>query len=213
MALTLYFHPLSSYCQKVLIALYENATPFEPVQIDLGDPVSRAKLTAHWPIGKFPVLVDDGWVVPESSIIIEYLDQKYPGPVRFIPADADLARQMRLRDRFFDCYIDDQLGRIAADRMRAAGQHDVLSVERAQATITAALDLVDKDMASKTWAMGETFTMADCAAAPALFYADMVAPFGATHPLAMAYLKRLMARPSFARALREAEPYLHLVPQ
>jgi len=213
MALALYFHPLSSYCQKVLMALYENATPFEPVPIDLGDPVSRARLTAHWPIGKFPVLVDGDWVVPESSIIIEYLDQKYPGPVRFIPADPDVARQMRLRDRFFDCYIDDQLGRIAGLRLRPEGQKDPRGITEAQTRIETALDLVDKDMATKAWAMGETFTMADCAAAPALFYANMVIPFGQTHPHAMAYLKRLMARPSYARALREAEPYLHLVPQ
>ena len=211
MALTLYFHPLSSYCQKVLMALYENNTPFEPVQIDLSDPVSRATLTAHWPIGKMPVLVDSDWVVPESSIIIEYLDMKYPGRTRFIPADPDLARQMRLRDRFSDCYIDDHLGRIAAARMRPNGP-DAIAVESSKAMIATALAVVESDMAAKTWAMGETFTMADCAAAPALFYADMVVPFAATHPHAMAYLKRLMARRSYARALREAAPYLHLVP-
>ena len=118
-----------------------------------------------------------------------------------------------MRDRFFDCYIDDQLGRIAALRLRPEGQKDPCGIAEPQARIETALAMVESDMASKTWAMGDVFTMADCAAAPALFYADMVAPFGATHPNAMAYLKRLMARPSYARVLREAEPYLHLVPQ
>ena len=213
MALTLYFHPLSSYCQKVLIALYENATPFEPLQIDLGDPASRAKLTAHWPIGKFPVLTDGDHVVPESSIIIEYLDAKYPGPTRFIPSDPDLARQTRLKDRFYDCHIDDQLGRIATLRLRPEGHRDPRGMVEARARIETALAMVEKDMADKTCAMGDTFTLADCAAAPALFYADMVAPFAATHPNATAYLERLKARPSYARALAEAAPYLHMVPK
>lgn len=211
MALQLLFHPLSSYCQKVLIALYEKGTPFEPVKIDLSDPASRAKLTTHWPIGKFPLLLDGEAVIPESSIIIEYLDQKYPGATRFVPADAEAARAVRLKDRFFDCYIDDPLGRIAGARMR--DPRDAVGEAQGKSLIATALAITEKDMAGKTWAAGESFSLADCAAAPALFYADMIQPFAGTHPNAAAYLARLKARPSFARALHEAEPYLHMVPK
>jgi glutathione S-transferase len=211
MALTLYYHPLSSFCQKALIALYENATPFEPAEIDLRDPASRAKLTALWPIGKFPLLTDGDRVVPESSIIVEYLDQNYPGPTRFIPADPQVARQVRMRDRFFDFYIDDVMGKIVADRWRPQGQSDPYGVDQARTRLETALKMVDDDMASKTWAMGEDFSLADCAAAPALFYANMVAPFEARLPHAAAYLKRLSERPSFARCLAEAKPYLGMM--
>jgi glutathione S-transferase len=213
MALTLYYHPLSSYCQKALIALYENATPFTPLQIDLREPQSRAQLTDIWPIGKFPVLKDGDWVVPESSIIIEYLDHNYPGPVRLIPSDPHLARQVRMRDRFFDFYVNDTMGKIVADRMRPEGKEDPFGADQARTKLEVALKMVDDAMASKTWAMGEAFTMADCAAAPALFYADMVAPFEARLPNAAAYLKRLSQRPSFARCLAEAKPYLDMVPK
>ena len=107
MSLLLYCHPLSSFCQKALIALYENDTPFTPNKVDLGNPAERAALLKLWPIGKFPVLGDDarGQTVPESSVIIEYLDRHYPGPTRFIPADPELALQTRLRDRFYDLYV------------------------------------------------------------------------------------------------------------
>ena len=207
MALALYYHPLSSYCQKVLIALYENDTAFEKVPIDLGDPESRARLTALWPIGKFPVLADGDKVVPESSIIIDYLDQHYPGPTRFIPADREAARQVRFVERLYDCHINDALGRIAAARLRP--DRDTVTIERALALIGTALDIIEKDPAMRR----DGFTLADCAAAPALFYADMVAPFAATRPKTAAYLATLKARPSFARVLAEAAPYLHLVPR
>ncbi len=215
MTLKLYYHPLSSFCMKVLTALYENGTPFEPVLVDFGDPVSAAKFKAIWPIGKFPVLHDDArdWTVPESSIIIEYLAQHYPGRTALLPADADLARRTRMADRFFDLYVHVPMQKIVGDRLRPEGRHDPHGVEEARAMLKISLGLVEEDMAGKTWAMGEDFTMADCAASPALFYADMVAPFGATHPRAAAYLARLKARPSFARALKEAEPYMHMVPQ
>ena len=209
MSLTLYFHPLSSYCQKALIALYENDTPFTPLIIDLGDPASRAKLTALWPIGKFPLLRDDARdrTVPESSIIIEYLAQHYPGRSALVPADLDLARQTRMRDRFFDLYVSEPMSKIVADRLRPAGQKDTLGVEQARARLTTAYDIVEQDMATKIWAMGDTFTMADCAAAPALWYANVVMPFGDTHKHVTAYLGRLTHRPSFARAVEEAHPY------
>ncbi len=178
-ALTLFYHPLSSFCHKVLIALYENATPFTPHLVNLGDPAANAAFKAIWPIGRFPVVRDAArdQLVPETSIIIEYLDQHYPGPTRFIPEDADDARQMRLRDRFFDLYVNDQMGKIVADRLRPAGQKDSLGVDRARGLLRTALDMLDGDMATRTWAAGEAFTMADCAAAPALQFADLVMPF------------------------------------
>lgn len=215
MSLHLYYHPLSSFCQKALIALYENDTPFEREQIDLFDAGSRAKLVALWPPAKFPVLHDEGhdWVVPESSIIIEYLQQHYPGAVRFIPDDPDLARQVRMRDRFYDLQINAQVGKIVTDRLRPEGANDRHGVEQARAAIQTAYAMIEQDMADKTWAMGDQFTMADCAAAPALFYAAMVVPLEAGYPNVSAYRERLMARPSYARALREAEPYLANMPK
>jgi glutathione S-transferase len=215
MSLNLYFHPLSSFCQKVLIALYENETPFEPHIVDLSDPIATAEFKKVWPIGKFPVLRDDAMdrTVPESSIIIEYLDRHYPGGTRFLPADPDLARQTRMRDRFFDLYLQLPMQKIVGDRIRPPGKSDPFGVEQAKAQLQTALGMVDGDMATKTWAMGDAFGMADCAAAPALYYANLVTPFGTTHENAAAYLDRLMRRPSFARAVKEAEPYRKLFPQ
>jgi glutathione S-transferase len=215
MALQLYFHPLSSFSQKVLIALYENDTPFEPHIVHFGEEASRKAFFELWPIGKIPVLNDTArdWFVPETSIIIEYLDQHYPGKTRFIPADADIAREMRLRDRFFDSYVNVPMQKIVTDRLRPAGQHDMFGVDEARRLLSTALELIDEAMGSKEWAAGGAFSMADCAAAPALWYTNEVQPFAEKHPNAHAYLKRLMARPSFARALREAEPFLQYFPR
>ena len=213
--LQLYFHPLSSFCQKVLIALYENGTPFEKVFIDLGKPEDRQRLIDVWPMAKFPVLVDGArdWMVPESSIIIEYLDQHFPGPVRFIPADPDAARQMRMRDRFFDLHVMAHVQTVVFDRLRPLERRDPVGVEQAFKQLATALSMTERDMSSgKAWATGETFTMADCAASPALFYADMLAPFGPELSHTKAYLKRLISRPAYARALAEAKPYLGNVP-
>jgi glutathione S-transferase len=215
MSLTLYFHPLSSFCQKVLIALYENHTPFEPRIVNLFEETSRAAFQKIWPIGKFPVLRDEkrDRTIPESSIIIEYLQQHYPGKTRFVPDDADLARQTRFQDRFFDLQVNVPMQKIVTDRLWPAGKNDSYGVERAKASLQTAIGLIDCGMATKKWAMGEDFTMADCAAAPALFFANKVMPFGDTHSNTAAYLSRLMQRPSFARAVKEAEPYLTLVPK
>jgi glutathione S-transferase len=211
MALTLYFHPLSSYCQKVLMALYENATPFTPQQIELREPDSRAKLAAVWPICKFPVLTDGDWTVPESSIIIEYLQRHHPGPVKFLPDDPDLARRTRMFDRFYDLHVNDHMAKIVSDRWRPEGKNDPFGVEQAKEKLKTALGMVEEDMAKKTWAMGEEFSLADCAAAPALFYTNMVMEFRGSHPNAARYLGRLTARPSYARVLKEAEPYFELM--
>lgn len=215
MSLKLYFHPLASFCWKALIALYENHTPFEPHIVDLADPASRADFLEVWPIGKFPVLRDDARdrTIPESSIIIEYLAQHHPGKTELVPTDADLARQTRFRDRFYDLYVHEPMQKIVTDKLRPAGRHDAHGVEAAKTQLGVALGMVDQDMAAKSWAMGDAFGMADCAAAPALFYADKVMPFGDTHKNAAAYLARLMQRPAFARVLEEAQPYFKLFPQ
>jgi glutathione S-transferase len=213
--LTLYYHPFAAFCQKVLIALYENGTPFTPQLIDLGDPGQRAELQALWPVTRFPVLRDEarGRTVPESSIIIEYLGQHYPGPVRLLPEDPEQALAVRLVDRFFDHYVAETMQKIVTDRLRPQGQGDALGVEAARALLATAYGIAERDLAERTWAVGEDFTLADCAAAPALFYADWVQPIGASHPQLARYLARLLERPSVARVVEEARPYRHLFPK
>jgi glutathione S-transferase len=215
MSLTLYFHPLASYCWKVLIALYESETPFATRQIDLTEPEERAELERLWPVAKFPVLRDETrrQVVPESTIIIEYLALHYPGKARLLPADPDQARETRLRDRFYDNYVHEPMQRIVADRLRAKEQRDALGVEQAHAKFELSYAMIEAEMATRTWAMGDEFTLADCSASPALYYANRVHPFGPTHPNVARYLARLMERPSFARVLREAEPYFAMFPE
>jgi glutathione S-transferase len=214
MSLTLHFHPLASYCHKALIALYENDTPFTPNLVNLGDEHERAALLKLWPIGKFPVLCDDArdQTVPESTVIIEYLDRNYPGRTRFIPAEVDLALQTRLRDRFYDLYVHEPMQRIVGDRLRAQGNKDPQGVEEARARLRTAYRMIDQEMAPRTWAVGDDFGLADCAAAPALFYANEVLPFEGHTNLA-AYFDRLKGRPSYARVLKEAEPYFAMFPR
>lgn len=215
MSLKLYFHPFSSFCQKALVALYENDTPFEPHIVDLSNEASRAAFKKIWPIGKFPVLRDDArdQTIPEGSIIIEYLAQHYPGKTQLVPADADLAWQTRMRDRFYDLYVNEPMGKVVTDKLRPVGNNDPHGVEQAKAMLKTAYGMIDQEMGTKTWAMGDAFSMADCAAAPAMFYANLVMPFGDTHKNTAAYLGRLMERPSFARAIEEAQPYLALFPK
>jgi glutathione S-transferase len=215
MTLRLYFHPLSSFSQKVLIALYENDTPFEPEILGAGDTAAIEALKKIWPLGKFPVLRDEerDWTVPETSIIIEYLAQHYPGKSELVPRDPDLARQMRLRDRFFDLHVNVPMQKIFTDRLRPAGKNDAYGVDQAKEALAVAYGIVDNAMAAKTWAIGDSFTMADCAAAPSLNYAGMALPFGDGRPHLSAYLARLKERPSFARALHEAEAYFSLLPK
>jgi glutathione S-transferase len=214
MSLTLHFHPLSSFCWKALMALYENDTPFTPNVVNLGNAAERNALLKLWPIGKFPVLRDDAQdrTIPESSIIIEYLDNQYPGRTRFIPADVKAALQTRLRDRFYDLYVHLPMQKVVGDRLRPEGAKDPHGVEEAKARIQSCYGMIDKEVADKSWAMGEAFTLADCAAAPALFYGNKVVPFGDSYKNVTAYFERLKARPSFARVLREAEPYFAMFP-
>jgi glutathione S-transferase len=207
--LKLYYHPLSSFCWKATIALYENDTPFEKVVVHLNEEESRAAFLEIWPIGQFPVIKDEArdWLVPESSIIIEYLDQHYPGRTRFIPADPDKARQVRMRDRFFDMHVQVPMQHIMDDRRRKAEDKDRILVEKMRRRITTALGMIENDV-GPGWAMGDDFTLADIAAMPALFYADLAIGFGDSYPEAKAYLGRLKERPSVARTLREAAPFL-----
>src|ERR1700730_10252605 len=163
MSLELYFHPLSSFCQKVLMALYENETPFVPHSVDLFDPVAAAEFKKIWPIGKFPVLRDNAKdrTVPESSIIIEYLAQHYPGKTQLVPTDADLARETRMRDRFYDLYVNVPTGEIVTDRLRPAGKNDAHGVEEARRLLQTAYGMIEQEMGAKTWAIGDAFSMAD----------------------------------------------------
>jgi glutathione S-transferase len=215
MSLKLYFHPFSSFCQKVLVALYENETRFEPHIVDLADETSSAEFKKLWPIGRFPVLRDDARnrTIPESSIIIEYLTQQYPGKTKLLPADAELAWQTRLRDRFYDLYVNVPMQKVVTDRLRPAGKGDPYGVEQAKTQLRTAYDIIDREMATNVWATGNAFSMADCAAAPAMYYANLVLPFGDTHEHVAAYLGRLMDRPSFARAIEEAKPYREFFPK
>jgi glutathione S-transferase len=214
--LELHYHPLSSYCMKALVALYENDTPFEPRLLDLANEAARAAFIKVWPIGKMPVLRDRARdrVVVESSIIIEYLAQHYPGRTELVPADPDLSREARMRDRFYDLYVMTPMQKIVTDGLRPAGKRDPHGVEQADTTLVTAYGMIEAQLATKpsTWAMGEAFTIADCAAAPSLFYAGKVVAFGDAHPAVAAYLARLTERPSFARVLAEAEPYFASFP-
>jgi glutathione S-transferase len=214
MSLKLYSHPLSSFCQKALIALYENDTPFAPQMVDLMSEEGRSEYLKLWPIGKMPVLRDEARnrTVAETSIIIEYLQRFYPGRTIFVPDDAEQGLQVRLRDRFFDLYVNDPMQKIVGDKLRAAGQNDPTGVGQAKSLLDVSYGLLDKELASKTWACGDAFSLADCAAAPALFYAEKVLPFRDRHGNLAAYFDRLLQRPSYARALREAEPYMKLFP-
>ena len=215
MALKLYFHPFSSYCQKVLTALYENDTPFTPHVVDLMDQDQAATFKAMWPVAKFPVLVDEdaGLTIPESTIIIEYLAQRYPGSTALLPADPDRAREARFRDRFFDLHVHEHVQKIVFDRLRPPGSNDPFGVALAKDKLKLAYAMLDELLATRTWAAGDDFTIADCAASPSLFYANMLVPFEDEHKTLAAYFARLNARPSFARVLREAQPFLDLFPK
>lgn len=209
MSLTLYYHPLASFCHKVLIALYEAELPFDGRIIDLANLDSKAELLEKWPVGKFPVLHDDERrrTVPETSIIIEYLSQHFPSAASLVPEDHDTALDVRLWDRFFDCYVSVPMQRVVAERLRPEGAKDPFGLDDAKATLTMAYDVLERHLDGRTWAAGASFTLADCSAAPALFYADIVHPFRDTHPRTVAYFERLLERPSFARVLDEARPY------
>lgn len=212
MSLKLYAHPFSSYCQKALIALYENGTPFEFRLLAHDNPQIMAEFVELWPIKRFPVLVDGGHTVMEASIIIEYLGLHYPGPVALLPADARAALEVRGMDRFFDNYISTPQQKVVFDSLRPEAERDKRGVAEARAMLDTAYAWLDRTMADREWAAGGAFSLADCAAAPALFYADWTHPIDARFARVRAYRERLLARPSFARAVDEARPYRPLFP-
>lgn len=212
MAPTLYAHPFSSYCQKVLIALYENETPFAFRMLGPGHEREIEEQRALWPLGKFPVLADDGRAVVEATIIIEYLGIHHPGPVELLPREPDAALEVRMMDRVFDNYVMAPMQRIVADFIRSPGDRDPHGVEEAHSLLSTSYAWLEGVMREREWAAGAGFSLADCAAAPSLFYADWVHPIEESCPSLRDYRARLLKRPSFARAVEEARPYRALFP-
>lgn len=214
MALTVFLHPLASFCHKVLIALYENGTDFSAETVDFGEPGSAAAHIERWPVGKIPVLHDGARdrTVPETSIIIEYLQQHYPGPLRLLPDDPEARLEARLWDRFFDLHVSVPMQKIVTDRIRPKDGGDPLGVAEARATLDTAYMMIEARLAAGPWAVGEDFTIADCAAAPGLFFASIVHPFGDGLANTSGYFERLLARPSVRRVLAEAQPWFAMFP-
>jgi glutathione S-transferase len=211
MTLTLYAHPFSSYCQKVLIALYENATPFT-YRVLGEDPEAGAAWGSLWPMKRMPVLVDGDRTVLESSTIIEYLDLAYSGPVRLIPESPDVALDVRMWDRIFDNYVMTPMQKIVLDHLRPDGDRDPYGVQQARDMLATACRWIDGALSGKDWAAGNAFSLADCAAAPSLFHADWVHEIGPGFANLRAYRARLLARPSIARCVDEARPYRKFFP-
>lgn len=202
---TLYYHPLASFCWKALIALYETGMEFERVIVDFGDPASAAAFKAIWPMAKMPALKDGDRVIAESTIVIEHVDALASGGL--LPAHEPDRLDARFWDRVFDHYVEHPMQKIVLDALRPAGGRDPFGVDQARAQLREAYGFIDKRMRDRQWCVGETFSIAECSACPALFYANTVEPIGAEHEALLAYLERLEARPSFVRVLREAEPY------
>lgn len=212
MPLTLHYHPLSSYCWKVLIALYENGAPFEARLVNLGDPAARATYAGLWPTAKIPLLVDGERVVPETSIQIEYLDRRHPGRVQLLPDDFEAQLDVRLWDRVFDLHVMTPMQRFIGQQLRPEAERDAATLTSTVYDLGMAYDLIESRLGERTWAAGESFTMADCAAAPALFYAAIVRPFSPGHTKLSAYFERLLARPSVWRCIVEARPVFQYYP-
>lgn len=214
MTLHLYCHPFSSFCMKTLMALYEKDVAFESHIVDLSNDRQRGELLALWPYGKFPVLHDSdtGITMAESSMIIEFADAA--SGARLVPADPAASRGVRLWDRILDNYLHVPMQKVVTDRLRPAGQSDATGVDDARNTLAITYRMLDRALAAGgPWLFGDLFTLADCAAAPPLFYAERVAPFRAGHPNLAGYFARLLERPSFKRCLDEARSYRHFFPE
>lgn len=217
MALTLHYHPLSSHCHRVLIALYELDAPFQPRLLNLGDPQQRKDFLALWPTGKMPLLQDGGHVVPETTVIVEYLSRHHaPMGQTLLPADADEALEVRLMDRLIDLYVMHPMQAIVADRLRDEAVRDPIAVAKARETLAMAYGLLEQrlgqDGAERAWIAGPQFSLADCTAAPSLFYATTLVPLAPEQTRLAAYFERLLARPSVARVLEEARPFFQYYP-
>jgi glutathione S-transferase len=212
-ALVLHYHPLSSYCHKLLIALDELGIEVDKRLLNLGDPAERSAFLALWPTGKMPLLMDQGRPVPETSIIIEHLQRHHASPGRaLIPHEPDAALQVRLWDRLFDLYVMTPMQACTADLLRPESDRDALGTARAREGLAAAYAWIDRHLEGRTWAASDAFSMADCAAAPALFYAVTYVPLAPPHERLAAYFDRLMSRPSVARSIDEARPYFKFYP-
>lgn len=211
--LALYGHPFSSYTQKVLTALYENGTPFELRNLDPAEPGNHsADWLRRWPLAKFPVLVDGDRTVVESSIVIEHLQLAHPGPVPLIPQDLMAALEVRFMDRFFDLHVMAPMQHAVNAALTGDPERRAEGVAWAADKLEKAYAWLEGAWAGRTWAAGDHFSLADCAAAPSLFYADWTHPIAATSPQLRAYRARLLARPSFARAVEGGRPYRHYFP-
>jgi glutathione S-transferase len=205
----LYSHPFSSYSQKVLIALYENGTPFE--YRNLEEPAANEELAALWPLKRFPILVDKAQTILEATTIIEHLQIHHPGGVRLIP-DGDAGVEARMLDRVFDNYVMTPMQKIVGNQLRAEADRDAYGVLEARALLDKIYAWLDERLAGRVWACGASFTLADCAAAPSLFYADWAHEISGAHTNLRAYRARLLARPSVRRTVDEARPYRSFFP-
>ncbi|HEY1491334.1 MAG TPA: glutathione S-transferase family protein [Steroidobacteraceae bacterium] len=210
MSLTLYAHPFAAYCWKVWIGLYENATPFTYRVVE--DEAGWQELAALWPIRKFPVLTDGARTIVESTIIVEYLDRHFPGPVPMIPVDTAAALQARTLDRVFDNYVMTPMQSLVAAHMRPESERDAKAMADARRTLDAAYGWLERQLTPGTWLCEGRFSLAECAGAPALFYADWVHPLAARFPGVAAYRRRVLARPAVARVVDEARPYRKFFP-
>ena len=212
-ALTLHYHPLSSYCQKVLIAADVLGIALDKQLLDLSDAAVRAGFTALWPTGKMPLLVDNGRAIPETSIAIEHLQLHHASEGReLLPQDAAAALEVRLWDRLFDLYVMTPMQALTADLLKPEGERDAAAVAKAREGLLQAYGFIERQLDGKTWVAGEAFSLADCAAAPALFYAVSYVPIPAPHTALAAYFERLMAQPAVTRAVDEARPYFKFYP-
>ncbi|MEI4964603.1 glutathione S-transferase family protein [Aeromonas caviae] len=205
----LYAHPFSSYSQKVLIALYENATLFEYQNLE--EPAANAELAALWPLKRFPVLLDDGRCILESSTIVAHLQAHHPGPVSLIPP-GDAGLEVHMLDRVFDNYVMTPMQKVVLDALRPAADRDRYGVAEAREMLNQIYPWLDQRLEGRHWIAGADFTLADCAAAPSLFYADWAHEIPAGYGHLRAYRARLLNHPSIVRVVEEARPFRHYFP-
>jgi glutathione S-transferase len=208
----LFAHSFSSYCWKVLIALYENETPFTLRALGTDQPDNGAAWKQAWPMGKMPVLVEDGRMVVETDAIVEYLDRLHPGPVRLLPDDHAAAVEMRMMTRIFDDYVMTPMNKHVADALRPADARDPHGVAQATDELDTIYAWLNERLTGRAWSAGEPFTLADCAAAPSLFYSDWVRPIPERFATLRAHRAKLLARPSVARCVEDARPYRSFFP-
>jgi glutathione S-transferase len=205
----LYAHPFSSYSQKVLIALYENATPFDYQNLE--DPAANAELVALWPLKRFPGLLDDGRCILESSTIVAHLQAHHPGPISLIPT-GDAGLEVHMLDRVFDNYVMTPMQKVVLDALRPQAERDGYGVMEARELLDQIYPWLDQRLEGRHWIAGDGFSLADCVAAPSLFYADWAHEIPHSHTRLRAYRARLLSRPSVVRVVDEARPFRHYFP-